>query len=66
MTVQAFRLTIEQIIAAVFLRAQFGPAGKKSVELGRKRGRYGDLAPGFGLMRLDRSGCCDRFVAKQG
>ena len=30
----------------------------------RCRGCYGDLAAGFGLMRLDRIGCRDRFSAK--
>ena len=40
--------------------------GRKSREVGhwRCRGCYGDLAAGFGLMRLDRIGCRDRFSAK--
>jgi hypothetical protein len=40
--------------------------GRKSREVAhwRCRGCYGDLAAGFGLMRLDKIGCRDRFSAE--
>jgi hypothetical protein len=66
--VQVFGRWNAETIRALWQPASEKRQGRKSRSVVQRRCgvRYGDLAAGLGLKRLDRSGCRGRFAANPG